>query len=734
MVQVRQHADHKRTLLFLEQLVLKHQLASRLLNVVEKPDGLDFCFPSRQVALQFSAFCESRFPCLLKQSKQLISHDASSNTHFHKYTISVTLAPLCRDDLVYVHRKQAHTQLGGFPRLALCSRVAGAGIQLVDPFTGRTTHVSVEKYWRAPFQPLCTRKHLSSFLVLDVTPLDPPYRGSASQYPSDTAPQQPQQQGHGHAAGAGSRRRRRRRHLLEGGLAAETEDEEWQRELAGGKNKREGRAAAARGKRQLGGAATEQLRSVSNGVSFCSHAALNAAPADTAPSAGGGDEMECVQAEATCSGQPEQVVAGTKAAAGKTHQQSKTLQVYEVELMRGCDVGVGDRRLITRTHLGETLQPGDWVQGYDLRSINLAGAVDSQLDEDARASVAAGPRPTRRARRRAGGGGARGSVGGRRDETSDSAEDMAVDGQTESRRKHGNKTSRIRNDGESSDGDAGAHVVDDVGELEHSEKEEENPLLRCVLYEVIIVKKQPLQRLCTAEGKGGSSGKKVQANGCKVRPWVLQTLQKERDVSVSNAQHKRGKVGHEGGSGRKGGGRSNYVGNDSDAEMEAFKDELEEDPEMRAQVNLWRDPRYSEKSAGHRAVRRNKKKTDKRGTDSLPGTAEAAPSRRGESTVEETNTRGTRAGDEREEGDGDAEDWEDYDSDGKSVSDDGETVGVKLAELLEGLTLEDGRLKGVVVRPGGGDAAAAGDCVEAGPTVPDAGACEGDSGAGEQSL
>lgn len=170
MVQVRQHAEHKRTFLFLEQLVLKHELAARLLNVVERPDGLDFHFPSRQPAQQFAEFCQSRFPCATKQAKQLVSHDASSNTHFYKYTISVTLAPVCKGDLVFLRRGLGGL-FSGFPALSICSRVGGGGLQLVCPFSARSLSVSPEKYWRTPFQPLCTRRHLSTFFVVDVRPL-----------------------------------------------------------------------------------------------------------------------------------------------------------------------------------------------------------------------------------------------------------------------------------------------------------------------------------------------------------------------------------------------------------------------------------------------------------------------------------------------------------------------------------------------------------------------------------
>lgn len=41
-VQVRQRVDHKRTFLFLEQLIIKHNAAEKCLNIKDMDDGLDF--------------------------------------------------------------------------------------------------------------------------------------------------------------------------------------------------------------------------------------------------------------------------------------------------------------------------------------------------------------------------------------------------------------------------------------------------------------------------------------------------------------------------------------------------------------------------------------------------------------------------------------------------------------------------------------------------------------------
>lgn len=41
-VQLRQRVDHKRTFLFLEQLIIKHNAAEKCLSIKEMHDGIDF--------------------------------------------------------------------------------------------------------------------------------------------------------------------------------------------------------------------------------------------------------------------------------------------------------------------------------------------------------------------------------------------------------------------------------------------------------------------------------------------------------------------------------------------------------------------------------------------------------------------------------------------------------------------------------------------------------------------
>lgn len=62
LVQVRQKVDHKRTFLYLEQLILKHRMDKDTLQVAEVKDGLNFFFASKQHALKMVEFFNSVVP------------------------------------------------------------------------------------------------------------------------------------------------------------------------------------------------------------------------------------------------------------------------------------------------------------------------------------------------------------------------------------------------------------------------------------------------------------------------------------------------------------------------------------------------------------------------------------------------------------------------------------------------------------------------------------------------
>ncbi|EIW73303.1 hypothetical protein TREMEDRAFT_59468 [Tremella mesenterica DSM 1558] len=165
-VQVRQKVTHKRTFLWLEQLILKHNAHKDTVNISEKRDGLDFFYSERNDAIKMVEFLAGVVPVRSKGSEQLISSDTHSNTSNYKFTYSVEIVPVCKDDLVCLPRTLAKAW-GNIRPLTLCSRV-GNTIHLLDPSTLQQTDVSSPVYWRQPFDSLATVSDLVEFVVLDV--------------------------------------------------------------------------------------------------------------------------------------------------------------------------------------------------------------------------------------------------------------------------------------------------------------------------------------------------------------------------------------------------------------------------------------------------------------------------------------------------------------------------------------------------------------------------------------
>lgn len=106
-----------------------------------------------------------------KASEQLLSADTHTNTANFKYTFSVEIAPICKDDLVCIPPKQARS-LGNTSPLAICTRV-GNSIHLIDPQTLQLCDVTTPVYWRTPFFSLASVTDLVEFTVLDIEPSGP---------------------------------------------------------------------------------------------------------------------------------------------------------------------------------------------------------------------------------------------------------------------------------------------------------------------------------------------------------------------------------------------------------------------------------------------------------------------------------------------------------------------------------------------------------------------------------
>ena len=93
-MQVRQKVPHKRTFLYLEQLILKHGAHKDAINIKEVHDGIDFFFAQRNHAEGFVDFLKAVVPVNVRKSQELISMDIHTSTKSYKFSYSAELVPI----------------------------------------------------------------------------------------------------------------------------------------------------------------------------------------------------------------------------------------------------------------------------------------------------------------------------------------------------------------------------------------------------------------------------------------------------------------------------------------------------------------------------------------------------------------------------------------------------------------------------------------------------------------
>lgn len=172
VVQVRQHVDHKKTFFLVEQLILKHGAYDKVLKVTVEDDGINFYYKNTTHAQRLIDFLGSLLPITVKNSKQLISHDQSSNVFVYKYAFAVTLPKICKNDLVIIPKKLAK-ELGGCSQLLLCEKVAET-MGFIDLMNFNYVLMSSIQYYyyEKDIQMLNLSRYKRSFQILDCNPVD----------------------------------------------------------------------------------------------------------------------------------------------------------------------------------------------------------------------------------------------------------------------------------------------------------------------------------------------------------------------------------------------------------------------------------------------------------------------------------------------------------------------------------------------------------------------------------
>lgn len=165
-VQIRQKVNHKRTFYYLEQLMLKHNIARLTSSIKAVHGGLDLFFHNGRDAKKLVDFVHSNVISKYNFSKKLISHDMKSNIHNYKFTYCVDVAPVCKDSAVCLPSSVAH-EFGGISRICLVKRVT-KNILLIDPNTAQMAEVNGLSYFKKPFKELVSSNYLTKFIVMEM--------------------------------------------------------------------------------------------------------------------------------------------------------------------------------------------------------------------------------------------------------------------------------------------------------------------------------------------------------------------------------------------------------------------------------------------------------------------------------------------------------------------------------------------------------------------------------------
>ena len=168
IVQVRQKVQHKRTIFFMEQKILKHNMHAKCAGITPVPGaGLDFYFSDRSHARSFIAFLDKIVPIDLGSSRQLTTHDGKSNVYSFKYNFLVDIVPICVDDAVVLPTATA-AKLSNIGQLAVCYKISNV-LHFIDPMTLTTGELQTNKF----VKPFIADLIVSSFCDCVVSVFEP---------------------------------------------------------------------------------------------------------------------------------------------------------------------------------------------------------------------------------------------------------------------------------------------------------------------------------------------------------------------------------------------------------------------------------------------------------------------------------------------------------------------------------------------------------------------------------
>lgn len=169
LVQIRQRTIHKKTLFYLEQIILKHNMHKDPMTIKEMEGGINFYYQAKNNARKMVDFLMAMIPCQYKTSQELVSHDIQSNIFNYKYTFFVEITRICKDEVVCLPVSVSR-YLNHMSQVAICTRISD-NIHLMDPITLKIGQLNAGQYFRDAFDAICHQKQLREFMVMNIEPI-----------------------------------------------------------------------------------------------------------------------------------------------------------------------------------------------------------------------------------------------------------------------------------------------------------------------------------------------------------------------------------------------------------------------------------------------------------------------------------------------------------------------------------------------------------------------------------
>ena len=266
-----------------------------------------------------------------KTAKQLVSQDFKSNVARFKYTFSVEICPICKDDIVVLPKALA-ANLGCITPLVLVYQVTNY-MRLVSPTTLQTAELTATKYWKhGETRSLMSAERMIEFTVLDCTPVTVTTHSSAAS------------RGPRRSGGRRKRKARGRKRQAAGDDDGDGEDFDDASSIMASTARESGTGFGA----AFGG-------NVGNGL-------------------GGMDRFK------------KRLSGGMSVTSTVAGGPKGKFLLAEVDVARTRDMGVNETTFTVLTHLGNLLKAGDSVLGYDLtgrtfNELDLNGADPEALPE-----------------------------------------------------------------------------------------------------------------------------------------------------------------------------------------------------------------------------------------------------------------------------------------------------------------------------------------------------------------